>query len=661
MCKEKRLVKIEINEKTQVSVKETLFDYWKAKSKTMQKQQAPNPKKFENSKGNQEQNKKLKEYEERKLQIYKIFCGPQAADVKHTIDQNVNEEIGITSFIQKSQMELGAIAEEKPVPKQTLSKAVARRLYGQTIQGSKPLLVQGEPEQPFTVTFVEKLMSEFCAAKPDVKGYKNPELLFEFWSNLPDKAEKNLAYEEAEVSKQISLYFMGIAEFIDYEYKKAKGVLGSSCVFFSPCEDCVDKEDKLCEECIGKKERFKKNERRLFLFWKKDLGIEKRKMMRADFDVHNEKNLEEILSVYIKTTNAQNDSKVNLSRPFRSFENQKTIKKSDETGPLKNASAAGKKEEKGLDETQNMRQEGSRAKSAAERKREKENYLKNLAQPKDRLKQGKKLLELIALFPHDRILRKLILDEFKDTKLAKSAHEYFINDSDEEEVILHGPEKIIVEKEKKNKSKIEKEKKEKEKIISLQAIYTDLISRYKIEKKEKVTKSKEEIQKIEKEEQGLEKLMAEKAKEYKELRSRRQEELIPQEKEYLKGVYKQCYQKFPLIMKLKYDRTPAEAKKLEEKKQKENKKEGNSENKGEVEDVQDIPVAFKRYFYEVYRRLLAKPGVKNKFSQKAPFWIPPSNQSKRSQSLHSQLVSFPLDCFLCSMIWPFLFYEEQRV
>ena len=55
-----------------------------------------------------------------------------------------------------------------------------------------------------------------------------------------------------------------------------------------------------------------------------------------------------------------------------------------------------------------------------------------MAKPKDRLKKGKTLLELKKMYPNDRILRKMLLQEFKDTKVAKHPLEYDIVDSDEE-------------------------------------------------------------------------------------------------------------------------------------------------------------------------------------------------------------------------------------
>jgi len=55
-----------------------------------------------------------------------------------------------------------------------------------------------------------------------------------------------------------------------------------------------------------------------------------------------------------------------------------------------------------------------------------------MAKPKDRLKVGKTLLEMRKAHPHDPIIRRMILDEFKDTKVAKYPLEYDVADSDED-------------------------------------------------------------------------------------------------------------------------------------------------------------------------------------------------------------------------------------
>lgn len=63
---------------------------------------------------------------------------------------------------------------------------------------------------------------------------------------------------------------------------------------------------------------------------------------------------------------------------------------------------------------------------------EKEKFFSNISKPKDRLKLGKALLKLKKMFPKDPILMKMIIDEFKESKIAKHPLEYDCFDSDEE-------------------------------------------------------------------------------------------------------------------------------------------------------------------------------------------------------------------------------------
>jgi hypothetical protein len=45
--------------------------------------------------------------------------------------------------------------------------------------------------------------------------------------------------------------------------------------------------------------------------------------------------------------------------------------------------------------------------------------LEKMAEPKDRLKVGKTLLELKKMYPDDAVLQRMILQEFRETKVAK--------------------------------------------------------------------------------------------------------------------------------------------------------------------------------------------------------------------------------------------------
>ena len=66
------------------------------------------------------------------------------------------------------------------------------------------------------------------------------------------------------------------------------------------------------------------------------------------------------------------------------------------------------------------------------------------AMAKNRLKVGEEILKLKKMFPNDRILRKILLDEFKETRMAKfplrgrvnqPSSLYDVFDSDDENAI----------------------------------------------------------------------------------------------------------------------------------------------------------------------------------------------------------------------------------
>ena len=59
--------------------------------------------------------------------------------------------------------------------------------------------------------------------------------------------------------------------------------------------------------------------------------------------------------------------------------------------------------------------------------------LEELAQPKDKWKRGKKLLDVQKKFPHDLVLQRMIKDEFKENRVFKYPEEYEIYDDEEEE------------------------------------------------------------------------------------------------------------------------------------------------------------------------------------------------------------------------------------
>jgi hypothetical protein len=72
-----------------------------------------------------------------------------------------------------------------------------------------------------------------------------------------------------------------------------------------------------------------------------------------------------------------------------------------------------------------------------------EDYLTELAKPKDKWKVGRTLLELKKKFKHDMTLQKMIHEEFKENRVFKFPEEYDIYDEEEDTLCKHGGNKSM--------------------------------------------------------------------------------------------------------------------------------------------------------------------------------------------------------------------------
>ena len=142
------------------------------------------------------------------------------------------------------------------------------------------------------------------------------------------------------------------------------------------------------------------------------------------------------------------------------------------------------------------------------------------------------------MYPHDRILRKMILEEFKNTRIAKHPGEYEVFDSDEEEKILF-PKKTGIkdfelgfdEKEHKLKEMFEMDMNE--------------FKNFKLEKKKE---KQQNIRKVIKEDKELHSYLSEKIQDYKERRKKRFEEKVPSLNEFLHTLYNEIRTSADLAM-----------------------------------------------------------------------------------------------------------------
>ena len=80
---------------------------------------------------------------------------------------------------------------------------------------------------------------------------------------------------------------------------------------------------------------------------------------------------------------------------------------------------------------------------AAEHKAKlRQNRLEELAKPKDKWKVGKKLLEMQGDFPHDRVLQRMVREEFKENQVFRYPEEYDVYKQSDE-----NPKKLLPKRE----------------------------------------------------------------------------------------------------------------------------------------------------------------------------------------------------------------------
>ena len=145
-----------------------------------------------------------------------------------------------------------------------------------------------------------------------------------------------------------------------------------------------------------------------------------------------------------------------------------------------------REEEKKENNYQQEREEKARREQAEierknrirETQEERENKINELAQPKDKYKTGRVMLELKDQFKYDNIIKKMIKNEFRDNKIFKFPEEYAVRDEDEQKDILFKHDLDPEIKAKNPEAKIEKE-------------IEDAYERYEFERKERRPKINE--------------------------------------------------------------------------------------------------------------------------------------------------------------------------
>lgn len=172
--------------------------------------------------------------------------------------------------------------------------------------------------------------------------------------------------------------------------------------------------------------------------------------------------------------------------------------------------------------------------------------LERLAKPKDSLKRGKTMLYLQKMFPHDKILQKMILNEFKKNKLLKYPEEYDVYDSEDEidtykRDELREPFKTVRKEGRPLKiSDLYKPLDEREKDI-MEPFVKYLEQRY-MDTNLKMEDEKQRKEREQKEDKKLDRFIAVKVRGYLQMRKRRLYEKTPTLKKFLIQTYKEMQQ-----------------------------------------------------------------------------------------------------------------------
>jgi len=243
-----------------------------------------------------------------------------------------------------------------------------------------------------------------------------------------------------------------------------------------------------------------------------------------------------------------------------------------------------------------------------------------LAKPKDNLVRGKTLLFLKKMFPHDRILQKMLLNEFKKNKLLKYPEEYDIYDSDDEidtykRDELREPFKTVRKEGRALRVQdLSKPLNQREKEIMepfekyLEQKYLDNNLRLEDEQSQKQKEIKEDKQ--------LDRFIAVQVRKYLQMRKRRLYEKIPTLKEFLIRTYHEMHTKHKESTERRFPHiTYGYSKRLKK---------------------NSYPVEFKRHFFLLVKAI--SRGTKMSHGKKLlAFWAPPSAGSKAYNCLDTNI------------------------
>ena len=170
--------------------------------------------------------------------------------------------------------------------------------------------------------------------------------------------------------------------------------------------------------------------------------------------------------------------------------------------------------------------------------------VEDLSKPKDRLQVGKAIMNMAKMFPDDKILKKLLIHEFQEKKLAKYPEEYDHYDSEEEAEIktrnqLKEPYKTAIKESRKflKLSDLSQTQRMREKEIT--EPFQSLTEKFSTETHDKHKKEQRELKEQQRQDRLLDRFIIKKVRDFLEMRKKRLEQRVSTLKDFLVRCYKE--------------------------------------------------------------------------------------------------------------------------
>lgn len=439
-----------------------------------------------NSNAGLEDNKNL----ESKLEIVK---GRDPDSVRFTIKSHHNEYNEERDLFKKT--EQGVLRRQREIEmKKRQEKLEKKQKAVKDKYEKQELYKEREPDEyEIFVRSVKKLHKQ---SKPDDKDYIYPQKLYEFWATLPPDVKKQ---HNVEKDKQV-------VHEIFHRYYNTR----IKCLY---------------DHCAKQKGTKTEDPKVLFKHWKEIYpAVEKKD---KDLDFESDDNAKKIIEDWM-----------NLMKREQKERRDKMLAEMDAV----KVEEKKKQEERKAKETKDkapLNKDGKPMTEKELKKEEQEKKMREMANPKERLIRGKTVVELRSQFPEDRILRKMVIDEFANDRIVKRPLEYDFVDSDEED-LRKGK---IVKRDGKNKgNKDEKVKwKTQEEIDAdrakeLTEKFKELTKKYQSDKNEALNTDQTDSEKLQKEREKFEVFINARVVQYRKLMQSKQDQVVPTETKYLSDV-----------------------------------------------------------------------------------------------------------------------------